>query len=408
MTRPAVQTPLFTAATAPLTGRDEFELLCELAGADLTPERREFIAHRKTPLDSKEFLHLAEHHGVLPLVAHNLIDDGRDVSAQNKAVWPSSEFDRSLRSAYEANLRRSLSFTAELTRIIEHFERSKLRAIPYKGPVLAQSAYGDVGLRSFFDLDFLIAPADFDRAKRALAEIRYRPSADLSPALERLWLRIGYERMFDGPAGKNFVELQWALLPQFYAIDFGVEGLLKRAGRAVIAAREVPCLSAEDSLLVVSLHAAKHLWARLIWLADIAASLRCPRLDCAAALKRARELGILRILGVSFWLVKNVLRATLPQPAEELISTDARLAILGREFAARLARGAAYDFESTEYFRLIWKLRERPTDRWKYLWRLASTPSAGDIAVMRLPEALFPLYRIVRFARLPRFAALRR
>ena len=124
-------------------------------------------------------------------------------------------------------------------------------------------------------------------------------------------------------------------------------------------------------------------------------------IDYSLVLSRARALGIARILGVSFWLVKNVLRAEIPQPAEE-IAADPRVPALGSKFAARLARGATYDFESTEYFRLILKLRERRGDRLRYLWRLVWTPGAGEIAAVRLPEALFPLYRIVRIGRLMR------
>jgi hypothetical protein len=81
-------------------------------------------------------------------------------------------------------------------------------------------------------------------------------------------------------------------------------------------------------------------------------------------------------------------------------AADPRVPILGREFAERLACGASYDFESTKYFRLIMKLRERPWDRWRYFWRLIWTPGTGDLAAVRLPEALFPLYRIVRIGRL--------
>jgi hypothetical protein len=282
--------------------------------------------------------------------------------------------------------------------------------------VLAQSVYRDLGLRSFSDLDFLISPADFERAKRALAEIGYRPSATLNPAIEspaaeRLWLRTGYERSFDSAAGKNLVELQWALLPHFYAVDphsddLRVENLLARAGRTVVGGSEVPCLSPEDLLLVLCLHAAKHLWTRLIWLSDIAETLRSYSgthpIDYSLVFSRARALGIARILGVSFWLVKNVLQTEIPQPAEEIIAADLRAPALGSEFAERLACGATYDFESTEYFRLILKLRERRGDRLRYLWRLVWTPGAGEIAAVRLPEALFPLYRIVRIGRLLR------
>jgi hypothetical protein len=377
------------AATAPIS---EFEFLCALAGAELPAERIERIANwNRSALDWSEVLRLAERHGVLPLVARNVLEHARGLPP---------EIERRLRSEYEANLRRSLWFTAELARIVQHFERRQLRAVPYKGPVLTQALYGDLGLRSFSDLDFLIAPADFERAKQALAEIGYRPSAELTPAVERLWLRVGYERSFDSAAGKHLVEMQWALLSYFYGVDLGVEDLLARAGRMIVGGCEMPCLSPEDSVLVLCLHAAKHLWTRLIWLADIAEIVRTGTIDYALVFSRARALGIVRILGISFWLVKNVLGAEVPKSAEEMMAADPRVPALGSEFAERLARGRDYDFESTEYFRLILKLRERRADRWRYLWRLVWTPGAGDIAAVRLPEALFPLYRVVRIGRL--------
>jgi hypothetical protein len=377
---------------------DEFELLCALTGSELAPARIERVANGNlSALDWSEFLRLAERHGVLALAARNLTEHGRELSPE---IPP--EIERSLRFAYDANLRRSLWFAAELARIVRHFESRQLRTVPYKGPVLAQSLYGDLGLRSFSDLDLLISPADFERAQQALAEIGYRPSADLTPAVERFWLRIGYERSFDGAAGKNLVELQWALLPRFYGVNLPADDLLARAGRTVVGGCEVPCLSPEDSLLVLCLHAAKHLWARLIWLSDIAGTLQTQGIDYALVLSRARALGITRILGVSFWLVKNILRADLPKPAHEMIAADRRVEALGDEFAQRLIRGADYDFESTEYFSLILKLRERRSDQWRYLWRLVWTPGAGEVAAVRLPEALFPLYRIVRMGRLMR------
>jgi|SRR5450631_560927 len=374
--------------------RNEFALLCALSGSELTPERIEHIANwDRSALDWSEVLRVAEYHGVLPLVARNLMEHARGLPP---------EIERSLRSEYDANLRRSLWFSAELARIMQSFEHRQLRVVPYKGPVLAEALYRDLGLRSFSDLDFLISSADFERAKHALAEIGYRPSAELIPAVERLWLRTGYERSFDSAVGKYLVELQWALLPYFYGVDLGVEDLLARAGRTVVGGCEVPCLSPEDSLLVLCLHAAKHLWTRLIWLSDIAETLRIETIDCALVFSRARALGIARILGVSFWLVKNVLRGELPKSAEEMIAADPRVAVLGSEFAERLASGEAYDFETTEYFRLILKLRERRGDRWRYLWRLVWTPGAGDVAAVRLPEALFPLYGIIRIGRLLR------
>ncbi|MGB9234940.1 MAG: nucleotidyltransferase family protein [Terriglobales bacterium] len=386
-------------SSTPTNPGSGFELLCACASRNPALAQEQRIANWDyAGFDWNGFLRLAEHHGVLALVAHNLISHAGELPA---------EVAQSLRSSYAANLQRNLWFAGELTRILEHLSKSEVRAIPYKGPVLAQSAYGDLGLRSFSDLDLLISRVDFERAKRALGEIGYHPSQALSPAVERLFLRTGYERSFDGLSGKNLLELQWNLLPHFYAVDsqaaaFGVEDLLARAGRIRLGAGDVPCLSAEDSLLVLCLHAAKHLWTRLIWIADIAESLRAPDIDFALVVRRARALGIARIVGVSCWLAERLLGAAIPAPAREVIEHDPEVPKLGEEYAARLARASTYNFDSTEYFRQVWRLRERPSDRCRYLWRLASTPGPGEIAAIELPESLFPLYRVVRIGRLLR------
>ena len=366
--------------------------------------------------DWGEFLRLAEHHGVLALAGRNLIDHAPDLPPEIRSA---------LEAAYAANFRRNLWFAAELMRITRHLAQKGLRAIPYKGPMLAQSAYGNLTLRSFSDLDLLIAPHDFAKAKPALAEIGYQPSAALTPAIERLCLRAGYERSFDGPGGKNLLELQWALLPRFYAIDpqhFCFDDLWART-RLVDLGKEtspenrvpqaeeklktggdcaglIPCLSPEDSLLILCLHAAKHLWTRLIWIADIVESLNVPNLDLGLVVSRARSIGVMRTLGVSFWLAEHLLGTILPREARDVIEPDSEIPSLGKGCTARLRLCAGYDFESIAYFRQILRLRERSRDRWQYLWRLLSTPSQGDIDAVALPEMLFPLYRGVRGARL--------
>jgi hypothetical protein len=214
---------------------DEFEFLCALAGAELAPERIERIANwNRSALDWSEVLRLAEHHGVLPLAARNLIEYARGLPP---------EVERSLRSAYEMrtcgavcgsppNWRASCSSSSAGS-----CGRSRTKGRCWRNRFTA------IWAAKFSDLDFLISSADFERAKEALAEIGYRPAADLTPAVERLWLRTGYERSFDGAAGKNLVELQWALLPHFYAVDLPVEDLLARAGARLSAgAKCLACL----------------------------------------------------------------------------------------------------------------------------------------------------------------------
>jgi hypothetical protein len=383
---------LSVASSSAPPGKIEFDLLCALARAELDADQKQSIANwNYAALDWSEFLRVAKNHGILALAARNLLECGRELPP---------EVERLLRIAYEENLKRSLWFTAELVRIVQHLESKQLQVVPFKGPVLAETVYRDRGLRSYSDLDFLVSSGDVEQAKLALGEIGYRPSTDLTPAVERFWLRKGNERAFDGSAGRNLVELQWALLPDFNAVDLRVKDLIIRASRVLVGGCEMSTLSPEDLLLVLCLHAAKHLWSRLIWLTDIAEALRTQTVDYALMFSRTRALGIAHIVGVSLWLAKNVLRAQLPQAAEGMMAAESGIPELGREFAERLARGATYDFESTGYFRLMLKLRERRRDRWRYMWRLFWTPGVGDMAVVNLPEALFPLYRVIRIGRL--------
>jgi len=387
--------PPSSASTSGLqtqTNSKEFDLLCACARVSLTPQSIAHIAGAaERGVDWKHLLRFAAQHGVLPLVARNLSAHAREVPA---------EIRQQLRSADEENVRRNLWFANELGRITDCFDGKQLRVVPFKGPMLAESVYGDLALRSFSDLDFLIFPSDFARAKEGLAELGYRPAEECSPAVERFWLRKGYERAFDGVAGKNLVELQWAVLPYFYAVDLGVDALLARSRRTSVGGREVACLSPEDSLIALCLHATKHLWTRLIWICDIAETLRTQTIDCSLVISRAQSLGIVRVLGISLWLAENLLKANVPPPAQEMMDEDPQIPVLGQEFSDRLARNVTYDLDSSQYFRLILQLRERRADRWRYLWRLIWTPGAGDLKAVQLPETLFPLYPVVRLARL--------
>jgi hypothetical protein len=374
-----------------ISQQDEFDLVCALATADLNVSRAtRFRESDLSAVDWAEVVRLTEHHNVLPLAARELIEDRCDLPEDVK---------NSLRSAYDMNVRRNLWFGAELVRIMHELDSVGVRAIPFKGPLLTQMLYDD-GLRSFTDLDILIAPSELERAKNVLVEIGYHPAQEIDPTIERFWLRNGYERAFGNSVAENLVELQWALLPRFYAVDLRVEDLIARAATVNFGGAKTACLAPEDLLVALCLHAAKHLWTRLIWIVDIAELLRKQSIDYAVVNTRARELGILRIVSVSLWLVKNVLGVELDPQAETLIAADLKVAELGREFSKRLIQGEEYNFESTKYFWLIMMLRERRWDRWRYLWRLVWIPGTGDLAAVRLPEGLFFLYRVIRLGRL--------
>lgn len=304
-----------------------------------------------------------------------------------------------LKQGYEANLHKALLLSRELIRILDHLSEAGVDVMPYKGLALSEMLYNDLAARQAGDIDLLIRARDFPKIRTAVAELGFVPHGLLSEAEERAYLKSGYECAFDGPAGRNLLEVQWAAQPRFYAIDFDMEGLFGRAIDISVAGHPAKTPALADLLLLLSAHAAKHVWGRLIWLCDIARLMEQASVDWDWVGSQAGRLGMVRILQITMLAASRLLDARIPDGARK-ISEDAAALEIAPEIQTYIASDAACDVESFAYFRLMMRLRERRTDRSRFLTRLIFTPGPGEWQAVRLPEPLFPLYRLVRLSRI--------
>jgi hypothetical protein len=305
-----------------------------------------------------------------------------------------------LRKDYERNAQKSLRLTHELIRILDCLECHGIPAIPYKGPVLAKAVYGDIALRRFFDLDILIHAADVPGAKAAVYELGYTPTLDLNEAEQAAHVASGQEWPFDGRLGNNLLEIQWRVLPRFYAVEFSIESFFGRALRVDLGGRLVRTLAPEDLLLVLCVHTAKHVWSRLSWLCDIAETMRSQSIDYNSAHRTAKRLGIERIVAVNVLLQSQFLDGPLPEPFRRSMENDREIEHLAEMARQVLIGNADYNAQSSDYFGLMVRFRERFQDKFRVLFRLIFTPGVGEWSRVRLPAWLFPLYRGIRLFRL--------
>ncbi len=348
------------------------------------------------PVNWDAVLRLADDHGTSPLLYENLSRLGSTLPSPVLAA---------LRQRYERNVHKSLFLARELMRILDCLDGLGIPAMPYKGIVLSEAHYGDMALRQSGDLDLFVGSRDVVRIKSALGDLGYTTRLAIPDNAVEDYVATGYEWTFDSPAGPNLLELQWALEPRFYAVDFAMNGLFERAANVTVAGRSVKTPSPEDLLLVLTVHAAKHVWGRLIWLCDIVQILKRENLDWDRVQSRSRDLGIERIVRITLLLAKDFLGAMIPAAAESAVLSDRAARALADEIAADIAAGVHCNTEKFSYFRLMMRLRERRADRARFLTRLLFTPGPGEWEAVRLPKVLFPLYRVVRLARLAaRFA----
>ncbi len=154
-------------------------------------------------------------------------------------------------------------------------------------------------------------------------------------------------------------------------------------------------LSSEDLLLVLCVHAAKHVWTQLSWFRDIAHLAKDKNLDWGVVYREARRLGIKRILALSLGLANQLFRVEFEGRAD-LMGFDPIL----EEVLGIIRRDASYDVGSFSYFRLMMRVRERRRDQLRFAWRLLVTPGINEWQMVHLPQGLSPIYRVVRLGRL--------
>jgi hypothetical protein len=379
---PAAQVESTALHPVSLRFSPEFELLLACCGSR-DPGLAAILA---LPMNWELVLKLADHHRVTP-VLYATLSERSDVPASIQAA---------ICSRFRTHARKVLCFSAELARILRHFADHDIPALAHKGPALAELLCGDPAMRQFGDLDVLVRAADIPRARAALKELGYEPGMELTARQEKEYLRSGYEYVFGLNTEPNLLELQWQILPRFYAINFDMEGLFRRSVAIELDGTLHRTLGNEDLMLVLCVHAAKHEWAQLGMLRDIAALARLD-LDWVWIEAEARKLGIENILNISLLLMHRLFGHELP-----LKPFPVGVSELARSIQSRLVEGIQSEAESLRYFRTMIRVRERWRDRSAFCCRLVATPSINEWEAISLPDSLFWLYRGVRLLRLTR------
>jgi len=359
-------------------------LLCARPRADDYAAAR-IRALAESGLDWGGLLVAAADHGVAPLVCQRL------EALAGEALPPL--WREQFQEEFARNTRRNLFLVTELFRVLEALGRRGVRATPYKGPVMAAQAYGDIALRQFADLDIVLPQGQIVEAHRALADLGFHSD---TPGFETPEVsgRIPGQYAYRDNASGTYVELHTEATLRYAPRRLDLEPLLARLETISLAGQEVKTFAAEDALVLLSVHGSKHFWDRLGWIADIAALAAGPRhLDWELSLERARSLGAERMVLLSACLASELLETALPEGVMEHLSDVVRRRLLA---TPRVEPGMYERF----MFR-VW-LCSSLGGGLRYVLRLATAPTEADRIQNPTAELFLPLYAILRPLRLAR------
>ena len=337
----------------------------------------------------------AHEHSILPLLERQLRDIGRD-------SVPASYAER-LKSEARANAVRCLGLSAELIRVMNLLDSRGIPAIPYKGPVIAAQAYGDITLREFEDLDIVLRQRDLETAHDAIQSLGYEARF---PWIHESGGRAGLvpgEYNYSSAERRTVLELHTELTLRHFPIAPDLDDFLRQTVKIDLGGHLISTFLPEDALVVLCIHGAKDFWQKLVWIADIAELIGSyPELDWDRVQRRTGELHAQRMLYLGLALASDLLDANLPGEIAAGVQSDLAVAPFVARVKESLLGPISQPLSAAARFHFRRGMVPGTMAGWRYSLRLALAPAEEDWLTLRLPRPLTPLYIVLRPLRLLR------
>ncbi len=365
---------------------------------------RAFIKTQNTSLHN--VITLAYKHGILPLVykvflALTVETPIKNTKKGSKEQPFLDEILPQLKMYYTKIAQRNMLMSAELICIIKLLKENNIKALAFKGPTLAQMAYGDITLRQFGDLDILIRKEDQAKMIDILNQKHYIPEIVLKEGTKEIFFSAVNVIGLQHPSNGVFTEVHWELLSKNYAINWEEKIIWKHPTFIHINQVAIPVLPTEQLILYLCAHGSKHLFERLEWICDIDKTIKeNPNIDWEYLLKEADNLGIRRMLFLGLTLSQQFFRLILPEMIQKEIAKDTEIPkliskIIKINFSKSKQREKSYNT-----FRLLWSMRENLSDQLHFAWRGLFSPKFDDFVFVQLAKNLAFLYPLIRPYRL--------
>jgi hypothetical protein len=318
-------------------------------------------------------LSLAEVHGVLPLTHRALVENGLEVP---------EFFLNAVRNSQSS----TEVLAAHLEQLLASFSECGIEVIPLKGPVLAETLYGDIRMRPCTDLDLLVRISDFTQAERILTSAGWIASS-LADEYHRKFVRNGI-----------LVELHFGVAsPRSFPFD--LNGVWGRAQSSAFRSQPIKAMSEVDRALYLLLHGLKHAYGKLIWIVDAAFALNAVR-ECSPRVfvERARALWPEQVLYIGCAMVAEVLPRYLPEDLSVALADSPEALQAAHAGVERILAGNADMGHGPERWGLYLQIETEPDKRWsrRLMFFIPTIEDDRWAASHRIPLSLAPLVRPFR------------
>ena len=382
-----------------LSLRPESELLVWCARTAVTDALKERIRQRvQEPLEWAVVLDLAGYHGVGPLFY-------RTLSTVCSDLVPAESLTQ-LRQKTQAGALLNQLLARELVVLCEAFEARGVPVMPIKGATLAVSAYGDLTLRDFSDMDLLVPEGSIAEAQAVLLAQGYERK-DPSSEPGEMEHEEGPYHVFIKRRTLFRVDLQWVMAHQHFAFQLDRPEFWQRRTPVLLAKKTVQGLAPEDLLIVLCVHGSKHAWEQLKWVCDVAELLRAhDHLDWDQVFSQASTWRCRRLVLMGLSLAHRLLDVPLPEAVLARLSADLDVHMLSHRMPSTLLADRHIGVDEAQAVALYFSLKDSWWERWRFGLMLCRDQSPmvtsppvwfrWRISLPRLARLVLPVHRTIR------------
>lgn len=359
----------------------------------------------ESELDWDLIINTSYHNGVLPMICANLL--------QNFGSLLPPDIKEKLNLQFHEHTQNNLFLTARLLEIVRALSDAGIPVLPFKGPVLAMRAYGNLALRQFVDLDILVQPKHFDEAVPTIVEKGYQAASKITRLKRKA---LFFTRQKDiGLVSRDLrtrIELHWKLSGSHFALPLELNQLWGRLEEINLGGGRIKTLAFPDLFVYLCLHGSRHGWERLAWICDLHELIKTEQkkgkeIDWQEIHRHAQKHGCEKVVELGLFLVHEYFGLKTTFPAWQQIQRNETNAKIARQIGNKIFAKTRTSTEIGDWYLYHLTLKEKKADKLKlhahyFLWylRLALTPNKLDKAVFNLPAAFYPLYYILRPSRL--------
>jgi hypothetical protein len=374
--------------------RPEHDLLLCVARRELGPDEIETVRRlvQQEP-DWDYLLTIARSHGFVPLVCKHLNETAKDLIPGRVLSI--------LKRESVTNTQSVLHLVSKALKVIKLFDENKIASAFFKGPMLAEQAYGDLALRQAGDIDILITEEKFPQAKKLLESLGYEMYPQLNTRQQASHLSFHCEIPFVRDDWFTVVDLHWRLSPQSFTFGLTDDEVMTRLRSVSFAGTQVQTFSNEDLVLYLAMHGAKHHWLRLEWIASLAEVVRgLEPSSWPIVVERAFEARATKILALALLLGERVSELKVPAGVLPKLDADNAMQRLAQTIWNDLFDPNRTKPVSTDSHIFNLKIMDRKRDAFSSALRAIFVPTLSDWEALLLPASLHSLYYVYRPLRL--------